>query len=310
LNAVAEPTAAVPAQQPSRTALREPRPSFLGAVGCEVLKLSRQRALWAMLGLAMFLFAVVTAALLQADNQRQLLERTPSVFVFNLLDVYLAIFDVGSGILLLLVSARLVGMEYSAGTIRVLLARGTGRLRLLFAKLTALALLGLLVLAGFLVLVTAAVYGIVVGWEGTFTKISSLPGQVWTDLGLNVLIALLSMAAAIVIGATAATLGRSLAFGIGAALALFPLDNFGTIVLRLLSGLTGWHVWQDVSAYLLGPNLNILPVVLQKDHAARAAFATPLVTVDAAHALVVIGAWLLAFLAVTIVLTSRRDVLV
>jgi ABC-2 type transport system permease protein len=309
LNAVAEPTAAAPAQQPSRAVLREPRPSFVGAVGCEVLKLSRQGSLWAMLGLALFFFAIVTAALLQADTVKQQLERSPSGFIFNLYDVYLAIFDVGSGILLLLVSARLVGMEYSGGTIRVLLARGTGRLRLLFAKLTALALLGLLLLAGFLILVVAAVYGVVVGWEGSFTRISSLPGHVWTDLGINVLITLLSMATAILIGATAATLGRSLAFGIGAALAFFPADNFGTILLSLLAGLTHWRIWTDVSAYLLGPNLNVLPSVLMKDHAARAAFAVPLTPVDATHALVVAGAWLLAFLAISVGLTWRRDVL-
>ena len=120
---------------------------------------------------------------------------------------------------------------------------------------------------------------------------------------------LTSMGVCLLIGTAAATLGRSLAFGIGAALAFFPIDNFGTALLRILNLLTGWHVWLDVSAYLLGPNLNALPVLMEKDHTAHAAFATPLVTVDATHAWLVIAAWSLGMVALTVVLTWRRDVL-
>src|SRR5262249_11784354 len=133
-----------------------PRPSFLGSVGGEILKLRRQGMIWAMLGLAVFFFAMIAGALTTADDVRHTLEKTPSSFMFNMYEVYLTIFDVGSGILLLVVSARLVGMEYSGGTIRVLLARGAGRVRLLLAKLTALALLGLVLLAGFVTLAAGA----------------------------------------------------------------------------------------------------------------------------------------------------------
>jgi ABC-2 type transport system permease protein len=250
---------------------------------------------------------VVTAALLQADQVRQQLDHSPSTFLFNLYDVYLAMFDTGSGIFLLIVSARLVGMEYG-GTIRVLLARGAGRLRLLLAKLTALALVGVVLLAGFLALVGAAVYGVVVSWEGSFQRIGSLPGAAWTDLGVNVLIALASVGVSILLGTAAAVLGRSLAFGIGAALALFPVDNFATVVLGPLAFVTKQHFWLDVSAYLLGPNLNVLPALMQRDHRAHPVFATPLVTVDSTHAWMVVGTWALAFLVVSLVLTRRRDV--
>jgi len=307
LNTIAKPTASTPAAP--RTALREPRPSFLGSVGSEALKLRRQGMVWAMLGVACFFFAMLTAALLQAGNFRGILERSPSTFVFNLFDIYTAMFNAGSGIFLLIVTARLVGMEYSAGTIRVLLARGAGRLRLLLAKLTAMALLGLVLIAGFVVLVSAAVYGTVVAWEGGFGKITSLPGVAWHDLGIVVLVMLTSMGACILVGTAAATLGRSVAFGVGAALALFPIDTVGSQLLAVLNFLTGWHFWLDITAYLLGPNLNALPVLMQKDHAAHAAFATPLVTIDATHAWLVVGAWALGLLALTVGLTWRRDVL-
>ena len=104
-------------------------------------------------------------------------------------------------------------------------------------------------------------------------------------------------------------LGRSVAFGVAVGLALFPADNFVAVVLRLLSALTGWHAWLDASAYLLGPSLNVLPALMETDHRARPAFATPLVHVDATHAWLVVGAWALAMAAASVVLTRRRDVL-
>lgn len=305
MNAIVKPAAASQAQ----TALRQPRPSFLGSVGSELLKLGRQGMVWAMLGLALVFFLVLTGALFQADNVRTQLDRSPSTFLFNLYEIYLTIFDTGSGIFLLIVAARLVGMEYSGGTIRVLLARGAGRLRLLLAKLTALALVGLVLLAGFLVLVVAAIYVVVVAWEGSFNKITSLPGHAWTDLGILILVALVSMGVCVLIGTTTAVLGRSLAFGIGAALMLFPADNFATVVMLLLNALTKQQFWLDITTYLLGPNLNLLPVVMQTDHVAHAAFATPLIKVDATHAWLVVAAWASALLVTALSLTWRRDVM-
>jgi hypothetical protein len=81
------------------------------------------------------------------------------------------------------------------------------------------------------------------------------------------------------------------------------------VVLAPLSAVTRQHFWLDISAYLLGPNLNVLPAVMQHDHLAHPAFATPLVKVDTTHAWLVVGAWALAFLVVALGLTRRRDVL-
>src|ERR1700694_1591566 len=100
---------------------------------------------------------------------------------------------------------------------------------------------------------------------------------------------------------------RSLAFGLGAALAFFPADNFGIIIMSLLNRLANQHFWRDVPAYLLGPNLNVLQPLLLPNQ--RAAFAEPLIKVDATHALVVVGIYAAVFLAVSMVLTARRDVL-
>lgn len=304
MSAVAETTAPVPV-----VSLRTSRPSFMGAVRGEVLKVSRQGTTWAMLGVAILLFTIVTVALLGADQVRATLHRSPLTFFYNMLDVYLVLFDTGSGILLLIVTSRLVGMEYSSGTIRVLLARGTGRLQLLAAKLTTMVALGLAVLTGYLVLVTAVLYGVVTAWEGSFRPITSLPSSAWTDLEIALMVALVSIGVCILLGTTASVVGRSLAFGISAAIAFFPVDNFGTIIMLLVNRITHQQLWLDLTTYLLGPNLNVLPVTLETDHSAHAAFAVPLVKVDAPHSWIVIGVYAFVFLAVAVALTWRRDVL-
>jgi ABC-2 type transport system permease protein len=188
----------------------------------------------------------------------------------------------------------------------VLLGRGTGRLQLLSAKLLALTLTGLTLLLVYLVAASTYLFVAVVMLEGNFARIANLPNA-WHDLGLNIVIALVSIGINILIGTTAAVLGRSLAFGLGAALAFFPADNFGTIVMDLLNRLTNQHIWQDVTAYFLGPNLNVLQPLLV--HGERAAFAQPSVDVDATHAFVVTAVYAAVFLAVSIILTRRRDVL-
>lgn len=75
----------------------------------------------------------------------------------------------------------------------------------------------------------------------------------------------------------------------------------------LLNRLTHQQIWNDVTAYFLGPNLNLLQSLLLRGQ--RAAFAQPLVRVDTRHALAVAGIYAAGFLIVSIVLTVRRDVL-
>ena len=288
---------------------RLPGPSFPGAFRGELLKLRRQRSTVGLLLAAVLLFAVVMAVVFGNDTMRQTLHRDPRAFFDELLSILLILFDTGSGIFLLLVSARLVGMEYDAGTIRVLLARGTGRVQLLLAKWLALALFGLLLLAGFLVLAAVSLLVVVEAWEGSLSPIASLPAVAWHDLGLNLSVALISIGVCILLGTAASVVGRSLAFGIGAAMAFFPADNFGAIVMGLLARLTHQTFWLRVTEYLLGPNLNQLPVELQTDHRVPTAFATPLRPVDTAHSLLVIGAYAAVFVVTSLLLTWRRDVL-
>lgn len=298
------PARAVTAATPGRPR----RASYLGAVGGEILKLRRQGWIWAMLGLALLLFAVLSLAVLQVTEMRQTVRASPSLFLDNLNDIYLNVFDTGAGIFLLVVSARLVGMEYSGGTIRVLLGRGAGRLRLFSAKLTALALLGLGVLAGYLVLVAGTVYLSVLSW-GSAGLLATVPAHVWGDLVPSLLVALASIGAAILIGSTASVVGRSVTFGLTTALAFFPADNALTLLSSYLAGLTHQALWKGLTTFLLGPSLNVLPQVMETDRRPHVAFAAPLDQVSALHAWLVLVAWAAAMLVACVVLLRRRDVL-
>ena len=292
-----------------QTRVKTPRPSFFGAVRGEVLKLSRQRSLWVMLVMGAALFGFVSLAIFSADNVRAALKSQPIVFFNNALDIMGTLFNTGSGIVLLICASRLFGMEFSAGTIRILLARGTGRLQLYFAKLVALALLGLLLLAGFSAVAFGLVYAFATSVTGSFTPLTTLPAIAYTDLELTVLVALVSIGMTILLGAAAAIVGRSLSFGIAAAMAFFPADNFGTIILGLMTRITHLDGFNQATAYLLGPNLNLLASKLEPGRQVRPAFATPFVPVSTEHVWTVIGVYAAVFLALSIVLLLRRDVL-
>jgi ABC-type transport system involved in multi-copper enzyme maturation permease subunit len=285
------------------------RPTFAGAVRAELLKIRHQAMTWLLVAFMAVVAALAVGSFATSESARQLLAKSPSGFYFTYLSAIGATFTTLSGIFLLLLASRLVSMEYGSGTIRVVLARGTGRLQLLAAQYLALAVAGLLLLVAFTVLSAGALYLVVIAWQGSFDPITTLPSVAWRDTWMTALIALASMAVCILLGGAAAAVGRSVAFAVGVAMAFFPTDNFGTIVMSLLQRITHQDLWPRVTQWFLGPNLNQLPAAAQTDHAAGSVFVPPLVPVDATHAWAVVGVYALVFLAGAAVLTWRRDVL-
>ena len=286
------------------------RPRFFGTVRGEALKVSRQLSFWLMLAGAVVLLAIVTLAITSASNIQDQLKTDPTAWAYGARDIFGTIFQIGSGIFLLIVGSRLFAMEYSSGTIRIIYARGTGRLRLLLAKMLTLAIVGILLLAGYLVVAGGVLALLVNAWTGSLAPLQHLPTEFWQDLEMWALVQGMSIGIVILMAAAAAGIGRSLAFAMAASLAFFPVDNFSVILESLASRITKQdHPWLNISQYQLGPNLNIVLNLIEPGHHARGAFATPLVPVDATHALVVIGAFAVAFAAIAIVRTVRPDVL-
>ena len=286
------------------------RPSFAGAVRGEVLKLSRQLSFWLTVGGGILLLAVVVLAISGGVNLKSQLQADPTAWAYDKLETFGTIFQIGSGLFLLIFGSRLIAMEYSAGTIRIIYARGTGRLRLLLAKLFTLAVVGIALLAGYLLVVMPILAVMIVGLSGSLDPVSQISNGFWSDFGRWALVQGISMSVAILLASAAATVGRSLAFGIAAAMAFYPADNFLNILEILGIRATGHNQpWTAISQYQLGANLNVLLNLLEPTHQARPAFASPLAPVDATHALAVIGAFALAFAVITIARSVRPDVL-
>lgn len=286
------------------------RPRFFGAVRGEAVKVSRQLSFWLMLAGSVILFAIIALGVTSSPNLESQLKTDPTSFAYSARDVLGTIFQIGSGIFLLIVGSRLFGMEYSSGTIRIVYSRGMGRLTLLLAKMFILAVIGVLLLAAYLVIAGGLVSILVSSWTGGIAPLQHLPDQYWQDIGYWCLVQGISMGIAILIAAAAAGIGRSLAFAMAAALAFFPVDNFAVILLALGSRITKQdHPWLDITQYQLGPNLNVVLNLIEPGHHARAAFAAPLIPVSATHALVVIGCFALGFAVIAVVRAVRPDVL-
>jgi ABC-2 type transport system permease protein len=286
------------------------RPNFYGTIRGEVLKVSRQLSFWLMLGGAFVLLAIITLAISSASNIQDQLKTDPTGFAYGARDVFGTIFQIGSGIFLLIVGSRLFAMEYSSGTIRIIYARGTGRLRLLLAKMLTLAFIGIVLLAGYVVVAGVILALLANAWTGSISPLQHLPTQFWQDLEMWGVVQGMSMGIAILMAAAAAGIGRSLAFAMAASLAFFPVDNFSVILEALGSRITRQdHPWLNISEYQLGPNLNIVLNLIEPGHHARAAFAAPLTPIDGTHALVVIGAFMFAFAVIAVGRAVRPDVL-
>ena len=286
------------------------RPSFFGAVNGERLKLTRQLSFWLSLGGATLLLAVIVLAISGAQNLKPMLLSDPTLWAYDKLETFGTVFQIGSGIFLLIFGARLIGMEYSYGTVRILYARGTGRLHLLLAKFLTLAVVGVLLFIGYVVLVGAILGLMIVALSGSLDPVHHISAAFWQDFGRWAIVQGISMGVALLIVAAATGIGRSLAFGIAAALAYYPVDNFLNILELLGIRATGHdQPWMAISQYQLSTNLNVLLGLLEPGHHARPAFASPLAPVDSNHALAVIAVYALVFAAIAVVRTVRPDVL-
>jgi ABC-type transport system involved in multi-copper enzyme maturation permease subunit len=137
------------------------RPTFFGTLGGELFKLRRQRVNWLLALLVSAITGLTYIFFVTSSETRTVLAQQPLFGLYRLMGTELAVQRAFIGILLLAATARMVGLEYQQGTIRILLARGVGRLQLLGAKLVTMALVGLALLA-WRILLKAAGFALVV----------------------------------------------------------------------------------------------------------------------------------------------------
>jgi ABC-2 type transport system permease protein len=307
------------------TALRRAaRPSFLGIWGGELFKVARLRVTWVMTIVFAGLLAGPQLIWMAAPRSKESLHSNPFNLLYTLMEVDLSLLRIFGGVLLLILTAYVVGLEYQQGTIRVLLGRGVGRLQLLGAKALALTSVALLVLIGGLLIEVVMGLFVVFVLAGSLDPLRSLTPTFWANSRLYLLSVVISMGVTLLLGVAVTVVGRSLAFGLGVGLGWFAADNVGVVIMLLAYSFTGNDFWQQITGYFLGPVLNFLPTLIVPARTATVATprgpivisrpadtigASPLAHIDATHALAVIGVYAAVFVVVAIALTWRRDVM-
>jgi ABC-2 type transport system permease protein len=307
-------------------------PTFLGVLRGELFKLSRQRLNWWMaLGLLVLTLGPYIGLPLYngaSNSNHQFiltsLQHPPQFFLWMLMGLTLDLQRAIIGIFLLIATARMVGLDFQQGTIRVLLARGVGRLHLLGAKLLAMAMVGLGLFACGIVLNLIGAFIEVWAISGNLDAFKALTQAYWADAGIDVLTVLVSMGASILLATAVTIVTRSLSYGMAAAVGWFAVDSILVELLRVVYLLTNNDLWPKVTAYLLGAELNIMPTVvvppikltdLYRGHVVsrftpvQHIGTAPSVTYDGRHVLMVALVYGVIFAAAAIVPLWRRDVL-
>lgn len=288
--------------------LHRAKPSFVGLVGGELFKIRRQSSTWITLIVLICLTFVPYLVALSLDRVANSLNLSPDSFLGAWLGENMFLLRAASGFILIIMTARLIGQEYNLGTIRILLARGVGRVQLLLAKLTAMAIWAIFILLISLILNVLLTGALVLIKTSSLNAFNSITSTTWHDLAIYVGTVAISMGVSILLASALSVLGRSMAFGMSLSLVWFPLDNIMAGVLALISALTHNTAWQNLSAYLLGPNLNSMFLAITGKSWAIGATVTSTNPVDGTHTVVVAAIYAAIFAIVSIWLTWKRDV--
>lgn len=292
------------------------RPSFLGMVRGEAHKLSRMWLLWAcLLVLSGFLFLplLITIA---APGRITSVANAPAAEQLHLLyrelgtDAFILRFF--SAPVVIILTARLLGMEYSSGTIRLILSRGAGRLQFLGVKLLVSAVVALVVaIWGILLTGIFEVLGLLVA-NHNLNILQAINSDYWRAVGSEALVLVLTLEAMMLMATAVTVLSRSMAFGLSAGLAWFLVDNLiGTVFFFIAFDLTQSQGWLLATGDMLSPNLNAMSTLLLPTSAAAAsvkALSTPLTPVTTGHTFLILGIYAAIFLVVSVALILRRDV--
>jgi len=301
------------------------RPRFQGILWGELFNMAQQWITWVGVVIAIMPAVVYTLSLYTVQGLKADILTDPYQYLYIEMGRELAIIRVFIGFLLMVITILAVGLDYQQGTIRIVLARGVGRLQLLMAKLLAIVALALAVFVVYCALILLLNYVVLGQIAGSFHIFAVLDARFWHDTFVYLLTVLVSMGVTILMALAVTVLGRSLAFGMGVGLLFFPADNIGTVVMAQIYGFTHHDFWLKVPAYLLGPNLNAMPSLLVPPitvtvpgkagalhmitQYAPSLGVAPSGAYDGTHALVVALVYALVFVLVAGVLIWRRDVM-
>jgi ABC-type transport system involved in multi-copper enzyme maturation permease subunit len=197
-------------------------------------------------------------------------------------------------ILMAILTASAIGIDYGAGTLRSVLTQGTGRWPYLTAKLLTL---GVLAALGLLVAVASvALSSVIAGGLAGAPPEAAGTAATWSDAGIAFWKAWVSILPYIALTAFVTVLARSSAAGMAIGLGYYFAEQ---LIVALLTNFFSW--FQNVADYLLVRNISGWT-----GGAGGITGGTALP--DQTHAIVVLAVYTLALGAVAFWLFERRDV--
>ena len=278
-----------------------PLPLVLGSYRAEWLKLSRRPAIWILV--AIFWLGVLIAGYFFWFLYIQLIQRSnpgtpppdlgnsflvPSALLSNVIP-NIRTFGAPIGIIL---GTLLVGGEYSWGTLKTILTQRPGRLALLGGKFLGLAVFVLILSVGALLLsyIVSLITALIIGASG------APPNALELLKGLGA--AWLIIAVWATFGAVLATLFRSSALAIGIGLV------YTLVIETAVSGVAAFLTqFSALARALPGANAGFITDALSGNAAATGD------TGSAGRAVAILVAYVVAFVAISALVTRQRDVI-
>lgn len=278
-----------------------PLPLVLGSYRAEWLKLSRRPAIWILV--AIFWLGVLIAGYFFWFLYIQLIQRSnpgtpppdlgnsflvPSALLSNVIP-NIRTFGAPIGIIL---GTLLVGGEYSWGTLKTILTQRPGRLALLGGKFLGLAVFVLILSVGALLLsyIVSLITALIIGASG------APPNALELLKGLGA--AWLIIAVWATFGAVLATLFRSSALAIGIGLV------YTLVIETAVSGVAAFLTqFSALERALPGANAGFITDALSGNAAATGD------TGSAGRAVAILVAYVVAFVAISALVTRQRDVI-
>lgn len=200
-------------------------------------------------------------------------------------------------VLAIILGGTLVGGEYSLGTVRLMFTRGPTRVQFLLSKVAVLAICVIPTLL-LTILLGSAVGAVMANLAGVGTGLGFVTASVAGHFVLFVLLGMLFWLSYTLMALFFGTLGRSTVAGIVGPLVWLLVEP---VISGFLAGAPGFV--QHIPDYFLGNNL--LSLIHDQMHALAIGDAG---AYPAGHALLVVAAYLIAFVGVACWLTVRRDV--
>ena len=202
-------------------------------------------------------------------------------------------------ILIAILTASAIGIDYGSGTLRSVLTKGTGRWPYLTAKLLTLGLL--MALGLIVVLATVAISSTIAAAYAGAVPVSSVAERTWGDAGTALGKAWVSVLPYLALTTFVTVLARSSAAGMAIGLGYYFLEQ---ILIALLSGLFSWFT--NVADFLLVRNISAFTQA--SGGTGGGGFGAAGALPDATHAIIVLSVYTLALGAGAFWLFERRDV--